>query len=205
MKKIIFVTATNTNVGKTYACKVLLKKLHKRNKKVGYFKPIETGVKNIASDGSAILKFTKKLNKSYKKLTIDDIVPYQFKLPAAPFVAKKNKKISTKKILKQINYLFGFCDVLVVEGAGGLMVPILENYFMIDLIKDISNKFNTKVVLITSSKLGCINDTLLSQMALKNYNLNYKWYINLFEDKQDFFEVTYPFYQKYFKKISFLN
>ena len=205
MKKIYFITATNTDVGKTYASKVLLNKFAKKGKKVGYVKPIETGVVDDPLDGTKLFNVVKKLNKKYKRLSINNIVPYQFELPAAPYVAKKNKKIKISKILDTIKYHFKYCDILIVEGAGGLMVPIKKSYFMIDLIYDISKKFDTKTILISSSKLGNINDTLLSIDMLKKYKIDYKWYINLYKDKKNFKKVSLPFYKKYFKKISYLK
>jgi dethiobiotin synthetase len=197
--KLLFVTATNTDVGKSYACAKLLKKYAQKGLKVGYFKPIETGVRTQPQDGSKLLQLAQKLNKDFK-VNIHDVVPYQFKLPAAPYVAKKDEKISIKIIINKLEYLKQFCDVLIIEGAGGLMVPIKKNYFIIDLIKD----FNAKTILITPSKLGCINDTLLSMQALKKRKIKFKWYVNLYLDKDSFNEVTLPFYQTYFKKISYL-
>ncbi len=86
------------------------------------------------------------------------------------------------------------CDLLVIEGAGGLMVPVLEDLFMIDLIKI----FEAKAVLIAPSKLGCINDILLSIEALKNRKIDFEWYINLYQDKDSFDEVSKPFLEKQF-------
>jgi len=204
MKEIYFITATNTDIGKSYASEVFLKKLSKSGKKVGYFKPIETGVITVPLDGSKLLKITKKLNPSFN-FTINDVVKYQFKLPAAPFVANNHyKEINVKSILQQANKLLKKCDVLIVEGAGGLMVPITKKYFMIDLIKDFQKKFNTKTILIVPSVLGSINDTLLSQNTLKLYNIKYNWYINLYKNKKEFKKITLPFYEKYFSKIRYL-
>ncbi len=197
----LFITATNTDVGKTYATQKLIEYYTKKGFKVGYFKPCETGVKDKPLDGSKILKLVKKLNPKFKNITIDDVVPYQFELPASPYVAKKNKKISVKKIKKQAKYLEQFCDILIIEGAGGLMVPLKKDFFIVDLIKELK----AKTILITPSKLGSINDTLLSIEALKNRNLDFKWYINLYQDKDSFEEVSKPFLEKYFKKLNFLN
>ncbi len=199
MKQLYFITATNTNVGKTKACEVLLNKFALDGKKVGYFKPIETGVQDIPEDGMSMLNLAQKLNIDFK-VTIDDIVPYKFKLPAAPFVAANGTEIDINLIKQKAQYLLNFCDVLIIEGAGGLMVPIKKNYFMIDLIKE----FNCSTILISPSNLGSINDTLLSQMALKNANIDFEWYINLYKDKDTFKETTMPFYKENFDKISFL-
>ncbi|HFU74635.1 MAG TPA: dethiobiotin synthase [Arcobacter sp.] len=200
MKEIYFITATNTDVGKTHASEVFLKKFAKQDKKVGYFKPIETGVIAKPLDGSKMLELTQSLNQSFK-VTIDDIVPFQFKLPAAPFVANNGVAIDIEKIKEKKDYLLEFCDVLIIEGAGGLMVPINKDYFIIDLIKELNP---TMTYLITPSKLGSINDTLLSSSKLEQYNLKYEWYINLYQDKESFEEITLPFYKAYFDTIRFL-
>lgn len=203
MKKIFFITATNTNVGKSHAAEVLLNKFAKKGKKVGYFKPIETGVTSKPLDGTKLLKVTQNLNSEFD-FCIDDVVLYQYKLAAAPFVAKEKNNIKVKNILTQAKKLLKKCDILIVEGAGGLMVPINKNYFMIDLIKDFQKKFDSKTILIGSSELGSINDTLLSIQALESYKLQYKWYVNLYKDKKIFPKITLPFYKEYFDKISFL-
>jgi len=203
LKNIYFVTATNTDVGKSYASEVLLKRFAKDGKKVGYFKPIETGVVDKPLDGTKLLNITKKLNPNFI-LTINDIVPYQFKLPAAPFIAKGTSKIDISFLIQKAKELLKYCDILIIEGAGGLMVPIEKNYFMIDLILKFQKVFNSKTILISPSNLGSINDTMLSQKMLENYNINYQWYINLYKDKDSFETITLPFYKEYFDKISFL-
>ena len=202
MKEIYFITATNTNVGKTKASEVFLKKFANTGKKVGYFKPIETGVINEPLDGSLMFDLAKSLNKQFEQLTIKDIVPYQFKLAAAPFVANtQNINIDVETIKEKISYLLKFCDVLIIEGAGGLYVPIKKDYFMFDLIKDINP---SKTFLIVPSKLGSINETMLNIDFLKKHNINFEWYINLYKEKKEFKEITLPFYNAYFDKISFL-
>jgi len=201
MKEIYFITATNTNIGKTKACEVFLKKFAKDGKKVGYFKPIETGVVNQPLDGMLLLHLTKKLNKSFN-VDINDVVPFQYKLPAAPFVASNGEKINIQIIKDKIKELLNLCDVLIIEGAGGLMVPINENYFMYNLIQDIKP---TKTILICPSYLGSINDTLLSQNLLNQNDIKFDWYINLYKDKDEFLKITFPFYKAYFDKIRYLQ
>jgi len=202
MKEIYFITATNTNIGKTKACEVFLKKFAQDGKKVAYFKPIETGViNNNPLDGTQMFNLSKKLNKNLENININDIVPYQFELAAAPFVAKGNTNIDISHIKEKINQLLKLCDVLIIEGAGGLMVPINKDYFIKDLIKEINP---TKTFLIVPSYLGSINDTLLSISLLEKENINFEWFINLYENENDFKKITLPFYKAYFDKISFL-
>jgi len=201
MNEIYFITATNTDIGKTKASEFFLKKLAKDGKKVGYFKPIETGVSNQPLDGTFLLNLTKKLNPSFD-VNINDIVPFQYELPAAPFVASKGKNIDIQIIKNKINKLLKLCDILIIEGAGGLMVPINKNYFIYDLIKDIKP---TKTILVCPSFLGSINDTLLSQNLLKQHDIKFDWYINLYKDKKEFEKITLPFYKAYFDKIRYLQ
>lgn len=201
MKEIYFITATNTNVGKTKASEIFLKKFASSGKKVGYFKPIETGVLGIPEDGSKMLNLAKSLNSDFN-LSINDVVPFQFKLPAAPFVASGGINIDINTIKEKMNNLLLFCDVLIIEGAGGLMVPINKDYFMIDLIKELNPN---DTFLIVPSNLGSINETLLSINALKSMQIKHTWYINLHIDKEDFSIVTLPFYKAYFDKLHFLN
>ena len=198
--KSIFITATNTDVGKTYASEKFLKFFASLGLKVGYFKPCETGVVDFPLDGNKMLNLVKELNPSFNA-TINDVVPYQFKLPAAPYVAKKDSIIDIELLKEKKQYLQSMCDVLVIEGAGGLMVPVEKDIFIIDLI----NIFEAKAFLITPSKLGCINDTLLSIEALKNRNIDFDFFINLYQDKDSFDEVSKPFLNEYFCKLNFLH
>ena len=200
MKKILFVSATNTDVGKTYACGKLLEHYAKKGFKVGYFKPFETGVVDFPLDGTKMLNLVKTLNPSFN-VTINDVVPYQFKLPAAPYVAKENTIVDIEFLKEKKKYLEQFCDLLIIEGAGGLMVPIEKDLFIIDLIKI----FEASAILIAPSKLGCINDTLLSVNALKEKNIDFELFINLYQDIKSFEKVSKPFLIDYFKKLNFLE
>jgi len=196
-KQIYFITATNTNVGKTKASEIFLNKFYNDGFKVGYFKPIETGVDTIPQDGTKMLDLTKKLNPSFD-VTINDVVPYQFKLPASPYVASNQTNIDIDFIKSKASYLLKFCDVLIIEGAGGLMVPIKQDYFMIDLIKEL----NYKTLLVAPSYLGSINDTLLSIDKLNNSNVVFDWVINIYQDKDEFEKITKPFYDDYFQEFN---
>ncbi|RXJ95576.1 dethiobiotin synthase [Malaciobacter molluscorum] len=200
LNKSLFISATNTDVGKTYGCKKFAIALSKLGLKVGYFKPFETGVIDKPVDGWTMLELIKKLNPQFD-FDIKDVVPYQFELPAAPYVAKKDTKIDFDFLLQKKKQLEEKCDVLIIEGAGGIMVPIEKDIFIIDLI----NLFNCEAILITPSKLGGINDTLLSIEALKSRDIKFDFYINLFQDKDTFEEVSLPFLKDYFPKLNYLQ
>lgn len=200
-KKSIFITATNTDVGKTYSAQKLLLSYANQGYSVGYLKPIETGVKDFPQDGARLLELVQVLNPNFC-FSLDDVVPYQFRLPAAPYVAKENTTIDINKIIEIKNEMLEFCDILIIEGAGGLMVPIEKEIFIIDLIEILQCD---ETILISPSSLGSINDTLLSMEALKRRKIAFKWYVNLFKDKESFEQVTYPFYKDFFEKIYYIN
>ncbi|MBN2721429.1 MAG: dethiobiotin synthase [Campylobacterales bacterium] len=188
--KPIFITATGTNVGKTFVTLKLIEELNSRGIKVGVFKPIETGVVDIPLDASLLLEKCKKYNDNFALLKPEDITAYTFKLPAAPFCADIDKIINIDHIIAKYQELASLCDILIIEGAGGLMTPVTGNIKMVDLI----SIFDAKALLVTPSRLGCINDTLLSIEALKTRGLEYDWCINLYEELDSFAKVTKPYY-----------
>ena len=198
--KLLFVTATNTDIGKTFTSLKLIQHFSEHGLTVGVCKPIETGITIIGdgelivdggeADASKLLKKVQKYNQSFRGLRPIDITAYTFTLPASPFSADIYNIIEIDKIKSKIEELSKLCDLLIVEGAGGLMVPITKDYYMIDLAKDL----NSTTLLVTPSRLGCINDTQLSIEALKNREISFEWCVNLYEDKKEFKEVTQPFY-----------
>jgi len=190
----LFITATGTNVGKTHTTLKLIEALSAQGHKVGVFKPIETGVVETAHDAGILLKACQKVNKEFKDLTEKDITAYTFPLPAAPFCADTKQHINIQHIIDRHEALAQHCDILLVEGAGGLMVPITKEYMMLNLIKEL----DAKTLLVTPSRLGCINDTLLSILALRTFSIDFDWCVNLYEDKENFAEVTQPYYDAVF-------
>jgi len=190
----LFITATGTNVGKTHTTLKLIEALTSKGLKVGVYKPIETGVTHTAPDATILLEACQKVNEKFKDLKPRDITAYTFALPAAPFCADTEQTIRIEKIIEKYHELSLLCDILLVEGAGGLLVPLTKEYNMIDLAKEL----NSKVLLITPSRLGCINDTLLSIETLKSREIDFDWCVNLFEDRDSFSEVTQPYYDAVF-------
>jgi len=192
----IFITATNTDIGKTYATLNLIEALGKRGLRVGVFKPIETGVVELPLDGKLLLDAVKKTNPDLRDFTCEDIVPYQFPLPAAPYVSKGRRNIDLKVLRVAFKKISKVSDIMLIEGAGGLMVPIEKDLYMYDLI----DFFDAKALLVTHSKLGCINDTLLNINFLDSLGVEYIWCVNL-RDKEGFEEKTLPFYKEKFGKV----
>ena len=207
----IFITANNTDCGKTYSTLKLIEKFSKMGYKVGVFKPIETGVKEYPSYGKKLFEKAKKYNPLLKKLTLNDIVPIQFKLPASPYVAGE---VDLKKIISSYEKIKTLSDILLIEGAGGVRVPIKvkrkeergeigeereknnkNSEYQVLEMWELAKIFNAKIFLIITSKLGMINDFLLNKYFLDSKKLDYFWAINLFDES--YFEISHPFLKNF--------
>ncbi len=199
--KDIFITATNTEIGKTYTTLKLLDEFSKMGLRVGAFKPIETGVDKVAQDATMLLDFCQKLNREFKDIDIDTVCPIQLSLPAAPFVANCGKNIDFNKIEKSYKKIKEVSDITLIEGAGGVLVPVTQNFYMVDFI----DLFNLKPLLVTHSRLGSINDTLLSLEALKSRGAEPSWCVNMRELESNFYKITMPFYESKFDNILILQ
>jgi dethiobiotin synthetase len=200
MKKYppIFITATNTNIGKTYTTLKLLESLSAKGLKVGVMKPIETGVVKEPLDATLLFETAKRLNPALEVLKMRDITPYQFELPAAPFVAKGRKKISLELLESAYAKIEALCDIVLIEGAGGLLVPIEEDLYMYDFIR----LFHAKTLLVGHDQLGCINDVLLNLHLLDSLGVDdYEWCINFRSERASFDEITLPFFKKLFGRV----
>lgn len=155
-KKIIFVTGTDTGVGKTVASATLLFYLLEKKIKCGYIKPIQTGDDND-------LQFIKqKTGLPVKNFSC----PLHLKYPLAPQQAaelERRPHIDQKELIKKIKGFSENFEITIVEGAGGLYVPIRPNYFMLNLIKEL----NSATIIVSRTGLGTINHTLLTINALQ--------------------------------------
>ncbi|AZV47230.1 dethiobiotin synthase [Nautilia sp. PV-1] len=185
----IFISANNTGKGKTHSTLLLMEYLAQKGYKIGVMKPIETGVENFPQDGLKLFEKAKELNPLLNALTIDDIVPVQHTLPAAPIVSGKVDFDKIKKAYDKINPL---CDILLIEGAGGVLVPVTDSFKMIDFL----SFFNAKLLLVIGSNLGMINDFLLNKHYLETTNINYTYAVNLF-DENEYFKISHPFMKRY--------
>ncbi|HLD24133.1 MAG TPA: dethiobiotin synthase [Sulfuricurvum sp.] len=197
MSKRIFVTATNTDIGKTYTSQLLIEAFSRLGLRVGVYKPIETGVTSVPPDGNALYQCALTYNPSLSALSLDDIVTLQYPLPAAPFVANGGKAIDLSLFEKALEKIEALCDIVIIEGAGGLMVPIDNESMMIDL----PQFFNATTLLVTHCRLGCINDTLLSIKALQDARLPFVWGLNCRSDERTFETTSLPYFQHRFDPI----
>lgn len=197
MKKRIFVTATNTDIGKTYTTKKLLREFASRGIRVGVIKPIETGVTEAPLDGSELLNTVQELNPEFADVSVNDIVPITYELPAAPYVSSNNTPLDLEKLDKAVEKLEQLCDLLIIEGAGGLYVPIDDEYMIIDLIE----YFKADALLVTHCSLGCINDTFLSKKALEDRGIPHAVAFNCRESDESFKDVSEPYFLNTKEKV----
>ena len=151
MGKSIFITATDTGVGKTIISCAIGLALKKKGLDVGVMKPFQ-----CSGDDAEFLCRVLGI-KDEKEL----VNPYYASEPLAPYVAFKRAKvkIDLDKIFKAYKELSRKHDVLIIEGAGGLLVPIKEGYLVADLIRDL----DIPAIIIARAGLGTLNHTMLTQ------------------------------------------
>jgi dethiobiotin synthetase len=166
MNKIkgIFITGTDTGVGKTYVACGLAKTLRKKGIDVGVMKPAETGCRLHA--GRLVPRDALSLIRSAGvQDSLSLVNSYRFRKPLAPAVAAEceGKKIDPKRIYRAFQTLSRRHDIMIVEGAGGILVPLSSQYAYLDLAK----KLGLPVLIVARPCLGTINHTLLTIAALK--------------------------------------
>ena len=167
MKGVYFVSGIDTDIGKTVATGVLAKKLLQQGKSVITQKPVQTGCQNIADDIAAHRKIMgiPMQEADKQRLTMPEIFSY----PASPHLAARldGRVLDLDKIRTATQELAAQYEIVLVEGAGGLMVPLTEDLLTIDYIQ----QQDYPVILVTGGRLGSINHTLLSFSALKQYGI----------------------------------
>ncbi len=162
MMNTIFVTGIGTNVGKTVASAILCEALE-----ADYWKPVQSGFEE-GTDA----EFLKSLITNKKSVIHPET--YKLKLASSPHIAARKEEIKidldkiVEEFLKMQSSIANRQSSIIIEGAGGLMVPLNENEFVIDLIK----KLNAKVILLSKNYLGSINHSLLTASVCKQNNLD---------------------------------
>ena len=168
--KPLFVTGTDTDIGKTYVCAGLAYALKKQDIDVGIMKPFACGVKQKTGFSSNDL--TILANAAMVDDAEDIINPFFSPIPASPYTAAKNLgvKIDVDHVIECFKKLDEIHDIVLIEGIGGIMTPILKDYAIIDLIKDLM----ANTIIVTSSKIGTVNHTILTCNMCKNMNISVK-------------------------------
>jgi dethiobiotin synthetase len=160
LARIIFITGTDTSVGKTLLTGLLLHHLRKSGCHALAMKP-------FCSGSRADTEFLHAVQDG--ELTHDEITPFFFEEPLAPLVAARrhHRSIRLPQVLGRIRRVARRCECLLIEGIGGLLVPLAEGFTVRDLIA----KQNCEVIVVSRNLLGTINHTLLTVAALQRIGI----------------------------------
>ena len=171
--KSLFVTGTDTDVGKTCVSASIVKNLRDMDIDVGVMKPFASGHKknsnSLPQDVEILMKY------SGSQDPIDLVNPYFFEIPTSPYDAAKIlvQKINLQKVIDAYNKLLSSHDLVIVEGIGGLMTPITQNYFVSNLISEL----DIDTIVVMGSKLGTVNHALLTYEHCKQMQLKLKGFV----------------------------
>jgi dethiobiotin synthetase len=174
-KRIIFITGTDTGVGKTLLTALLLRHLRASGCHALAMKPFcsggraDTEVLRAAQDG---------------ELTPEEITPFFFDEPVAPLVAARRhgRIIRLREVLRRIRGVARRCECLLIEGIGGLLVPLGEGFTVRDLIA----RLGCEVIVVAHNRLGTINHTLLAGDALQHAGIEQLTIVLMDAEQGDF-------------------
>ena len=163
MVKGIFITGTDTDVGKTVITACVTTALMRKGKKVAVYKPVQCGNLLKEKIKSPDLALVRSLSGIPENCLFND---YSFKFASSPHLAAEleNRKVNAKIIKNHFKELSKRFDYILAEGAGGLMVPLTRSYMVLDLISDLS----VPALVVSRAGLGTINHTTLTINALKS-------------------------------------
>jgi dethiobiotin synthetase len=162
--KGLFITGTDTGVGKTYVAAGIAAELKKCGMNVGVMKPAETGCRMHA--GRLVPRDAIRLMRSAcVKDPLSLVNPYRFRRPLAPAIAAEleRRTIDPSKMINAFQRLSNRHDFMIIEGAGGIMVPLSGTYTYLDLAK----KLGLPVLIVARPGLGTINHTMLTIAVLR--------------------------------------
>ena len=168
----LFVTGIDTDIGKTVITAGLALSLRRMGMDVGVMKPFAAGTiapesKEFKSNDVQIICNAARVNDSEALVN-----PQFFPMPASPYTAWKTLKIKpdVPLVLERYRTLSALHKMLLVEGIGGIMTPILDDYYVADLIKDLQ----LPAVIVTTTRVGSFNHTIMSVKTCERYGIPVK-------------------------------
>ena len=166
-----FITGTDTGIGKTVVTACLATLFKSQGMDVGIMKPIETGVDPAcSSSANSDAKFLMESSSSTD--AEDEVCPYRLKTPASPYQSAQieGTQIQPSTILEKFKVLQSRHNMMLVEGIGGLLVPITHRYSVADLALEIG----LPLIIVSRLRVGTLNHTLLTINAAKQHRLKIK-------------------------------
>lgn len=153
--QLVFITGTSTGVGKTILTALLLARLRARGVRAIACKPFSTGSRSDARLFYELMD---------REIPLDRVNPFHFRFPVAPWVAatKQRQRIRIMQVVEAVQSVRKECDLLLVEGAGGLLTPLGKSYSFHTLIE----RLTPGVIVASQNRLGVLNQVLLTTRAL---------------------------------------
>ncbi len=164
LKSPIFITGTDTGIGKTWFTLALIQALQNQGLRVAGMKPVASGCDStpagLRNEDAVLIQQQAGLKVAYETVN-----PYAFAPPIAPHIAAQHVgvEIHLSPIFKAAQALQAQADILVVEGVGGWRVPLSEQLSLVDIVK----RLDAQVLLVVGLRLGCINHALLTAEVLE--------------------------------------
>ena len=174
MSKKIFITATGTDIGKTFITALIVKKLRAAGYNAGYYKAALSGAditENGIIPGDAY--YVNKIANINE--TIDNLVSYVYKEAVSPHLASQieGNPVEMNKVIEDFNNSLSKYDYLTMEGSGGIVCPIRYDHKKI-MLEDIVKELGLSTLIIADAGLGTINHVVLTVEYLKNRNISIK-------------------------------
>jgi dethiobiotin synthetase len=153
----LFVSGTDTEVGKTYVATMIIKSLVAAGYRVGVYKPVAS---DCVSDGSQLVSedAVALWEAAGRPLSLDAVCPQRYMAPLAPHLSarQEGRELDTERMRTGLSAWVGECDIVIVEGAGGLMSPVSDDEYFADL----AYEFDYPVLIVSPNMIGVINQTL---------------------------------------------
>lgn len=201
MAKIFSIVGTDTEIGKTYVTVEILNYLQKHSFSASALKPISAGI-TPTKDGMINEDVFKLSVASSVKLPSKLISPLALELPIAPHIAAKCENIMLNvnavitKIKPALNLLEKESAYILIEGVGGIMVPLNANETYVDVLQ----AWQYPLILVVGMKLGCLNHTLLTYTTLLQHNINIVgWVANCIIEDMPYLDENIKFLKNYLK------
>jgi dethiobiotin synthetase len=162
LKRGLFITGTDTGVGKTYVAALVSMSLRDAGHKVGVYKPAASGChEGVSEDAVALWQAAGRPGE------LAAVCPQRFAAPLAPHLAAhaEGRRVDAELLRSGLQYWRDRSEIVVVEGAGGLLSPISDD----DFVADLALEFGYPLAIVAANRIGVINQTLQTLLVAKSY------------------------------------